>query len=194
MKKVFILLLLTLAATSALSASTNYLYVETDQTGANTQIDANHTSSWNFTALSDWVLGGGLFTMKQGSKTSLDIYFTLSTTGSADVVLHPSITGSTSQFTQQWGQINFSFTPVVTLIPNAYYTLTLHSTSPDTQSQAYFIKGNTSNYGFETIDGTPLDPSEYADGFVAAVPEPGTWLLAAGGIGLVLFARRRIHA
>ena len=52
-------------------------YLATGQTGAQTQIDVNHTSSWVMTPNVNFDLGGGLFTMKDGSSTSATVNLSL---------------------------------------------------------------------------------------------------------------------
>jgi hypothetical protein len=52
-------------------------YFSTDITGAQTQIDVNHTSMWVTTPGGNVDILGGIFTMKAGSNTSADITFSL---------------------------------------------------------------------------------------------------------------------
>ena len=54
----------------SLCGATPIYYLQTGQTGAQTQIDVNHTSTWLLTPNIDFDLGGGLFVMKDGSNTS----------------------------------------------------------------------------------------------------------------------------
>ena len=54
------------ALSGAAAADPTIYYLETGHTGAQTQIDTNHTTSWSFNATWGWTLGGGNFVMKDG--------------------------------------------------------------------------------------------------------------------------------
>src|SRR5258707_493257 len=64
-------------AGSNANATPTIYYLSTGQTGAQTQIDTFHSTTWAFTATSDWELGGGNFTMKDGSSTTDDVMLTV---------------------------------------------------------------------------------------------------------------------
>src|SRR5512138_571595 len=49
------------------------IFLATGQAGAQTQIDIDHTSTWQFTSTEDSLIGGGLFTMKAGQNTGDDV-------------------------------------------------------------------------------------------------------------------------
>ena len=53
------------------------LFVSTGITGANVQVDINHTQYWTFTPGSDIAIDGALFTIKRGPQTGLGIVFSL---------------------------------------------------------------------------------------------------------------------
>src|SRR6185369_6774101 len=77
-------LIMMISSTTAFAQGTYYLYL--DQTGAQTQIDVTHTTSWYITVLSgSFVFGGGHFQMKKGSSASangsLTLYQGSNTTG-----------------------------------------------------------------------------------------------------------------
>lgn len=59
---------------SAKAASVTY-FITTDQTGAQTQIDFQHASIWNFTPAGNVDVVGANFSLKNGSQTSADISF-----------------------------------------------------------------------------------------------------------------------
>ena len=118
--------------------SAYYLY--TGQTGAQTQIDTNHTTSWLLTANSAWTLGGGRFVMKCGSATTGDISLVVRT-GSATGSEVARVTLPVGSFTQSFTETAFNFAQVLTLQANTTYYIGIESSAPDVQSQAYFIKG-----------------------------------------------------
>src|SRR5262245_11280904 len=71
-----LLICLLFASPAVFGQSTNYLW--TGQTSAQTQIDTDHTSSWYIHVLNGPVLlGGGNFTMKEGSSASATVTLTL---------------------------------------------------------------------------------------------------------------------
>ncbi|MCE2883235.1 MAG: hypothetical protein LW636_12895, partial [Planctomycetaceae bacterium] len=65
-----------IAAAALATTSHASLFMTTGQTGAQVQVDVNHTQHWTYTLtgnVSDVV--GGLFTMKRGSQTTASITF-----------------------------------------------------------------------------------------------------------------------
>lgn len=145
-----------LAAMAALAsraeAVTYFLY--TGQTNAQTQIDINHTTTWLFTAGSDYDLGGGYFEMKDGPQTTADILLTLTNLTTATQIAQVSYTNG--DFDTQHGGNPQSFDTVpflfgfpgsplpVTLTNGDNYRVDLTSPAPDQQAKAYFIKGSDS--------------------------------------------------
>jgi len=192
------LTLAVLLGASLASAAT--VFISTDITGGQTQIDENHTSTW--TLVSNGVdptlsLGGGRFVMKAGQSTVDDIIFSLFEGTDATGTLVDSVTLTATAFCDQTpGNCSqfllhqFFFTTPVALTTGTTYFATLTSVSPDTQSEAYFIK----NDNFTTTDGagtpivpTPLDitPSEQT------APEPATLLLTGTALAAVGLLRRK---
>lgn len=190
--------LLALILVSAKSQSSTY-YFSTDITGAQTQIDVNHTSMWVTTPGGNVDILGGIFTMKAGSSTSADITFslyagnlTLAQVTSATALISKTL--SYSQFAAQTanpGQFEFHAFDVATpsspytLAGGQTYTAVLSSTAADVQSQAYFIKDSGLMYLRDPNNlSTAIDP--------AAVPEPSAaWLLLTGlGVWAVLRTRK----
>src|ERR1041385_4154511 len=85
--------LLAFAATSFAQSSPYYLW--TGQSSAQTQIDSFHTSSWYIQVVNGPVLlGGGNFTMKDGSSASADVTLTLYQGGGTSGSVLASVTRS----------------------------------------------------------------------------------------------------
>ena len=155
-------------------ASTSY-YIETAQTGAQTQIDALHTSNWDFTPTWGWNLGGGVFVMKAGSSTVGAITLTLYDL--TDNLTVESISLTQTSFGNNYAPVTFAFTVPDTLTPAINYRLQLTSGVPNIQSQAYFIKDN-GTFSIADSQGNAL-PS-------GPVPEPSTWAMVLLGCGAIV--------
>ena len=82
-------------------AATPIYYLATGQTGAQTQIDLNHTSSWVITPNIDFGFNGGLFTMKDGSSSSADQTLSVYKGSDATGVLLRAVTLKQSVFCAQ---------------------------------------------------------------------------------------------
>ena len=160
-------------------------YLATGQTGAQTQIDVNHSSSWTLIPNVAFDLGGGLFVMKDGSSTTqtlmLSIYQGTNTSGT----LVDTVTLNHTQFCAQvtnCGQFDvhsFLFSSPVPLTIGTTYFVQLTSTAPDVQSQAYFIKSDF--YFISDAAGTPIQPEPVGFGGGTAVPEiSSVWMFALG--------------
>ena len=177
-------------------------YFSTDITGAQTQIDINHTSMWVTTPGGDLDILGGIFTMKAGSNATANISFalymgslTLTQVATATALVSKTLTYS--QFAAQVanaGQFEFHAFDVgtpsspLTLVGGQTYTAVLSSTAADVQSQAYFIKDSGLMYLRDpnNLGGPAIDP--------AAVPEPSAaWLLLVG-LGAWAIVRSRKSA
>src|SRR5437867_6073542 len=148
----------------ALAQSPYYIY--TGQSSAQTQIDTSHTSSWYLHVVSGPLsLGGGNFTMKEGSSATADVTLTLYQGSSTSGAVLATVTKTASSFTGQFNPVDFSFSSVQSLATGNYY-VTLTSTAPNTQSQAFFIKG--ANGAIISLDGTTAISSSIAT--VTATP------------------------
>lgn len=181
----------------------NYTLVSTDITGAQTQIDIDHTSSWTFSPTVAWSLKGGTFVMKDGSQTAASLVLSLYENGGTTAVTSLTLTNADfhTQNTsdQSFSDVSFFFDPLFTLNAGSSYTLKLTSTAVDAQSKAYFIKGNA--WTFQDPNGGSIDPGLLGDpittdglattGGTTATPEPGTWAMAFGGLAVAVVARRR---
>ena len=177
-------------------------YFSTDITGAQTQIDVNHTSMWVTTPGGNVEILGGIFTMKAGSNASADITFSLyagslNLTQIATATALVSKTLTYAQFAAQTpnaGQFEFHAFDVAT--PSSPYTLTggqtytavLSSTANDVQSQAFFIKDSGLMYLRDpnNLTAPGIDP--------ATVPEPSAaWLLLVGlGAWAIVRSRKSV--
>jgi hypothetical protein len=187
---------------SAASGAPTY-YLATGQSGAQTQIDVNHTSTWLFTPNVDFDFGGALVTMKAGQNTTANIVFQLfiGTDASGQEIVNTTMTS-----TQFCGQVSncgtyeyHSFLPAlpVSLSAGMTYFGSLTSTAPDTQSGAYFIKNNT--YFISDINGNQIQPSPIGPltpPSPTAVPEPGTSVLMALGCSVLALPalRKRLRS
>lgn len=207
-----------IASGTANAADPTY-YFTTDITGAQTQIDINHLSSWivGVSTNSSIEVIGGQFTMKDGSQTSGSLTFSIYTGALTDADItsgtnnpFASITLSNDQFDAQAGSKNsgqqfymhtFNFASVVTLMAGQTYTAALTSVVPDVQSEAYFIKGGSQVFLRDSATGATNTNSLSLTGgsgavantsAPAAVPEPSTYaLFGLGGLLLLVAFHRR---
>lgn len=174
-----------LGAATPAAAGPLYYFV-TSQTGAQTQLDVNHTTSWSFTATSAWTLGGGDFTMKEGSSTSADVALLLYQGTSSAGALLDSLTLTSAAFctlhTGNCGSFNSTplhFATPYTLTAGLDYYLTLTSFSSDVQSQAYFIKNpgtvTISDSNGAALPGQTIGPAPAP----TSIPEPASLALGA---------------
>lgn len=168
-------------------ATPTIYYMETGQTGSQTQLDLDHTSTWDFTPAYSWDLGGGIFDMKDGSQTgslsNSDITLTL--TDLTDSITVDSITLTATDFGQSFGSVTFAFTNPAVLTAGVDYQLQLTSSVPNAQNDAYFIK-NGGTYSFDDSQGNQL-PTNPA-------PEPSSAsMLMLGSVGVLfgVLSRRR---
>jgi hypothetical protein len=191
-------ILAVLGGAMAQASSLQTYFLSTGQTGAQTQIDINHSSEWSFTPTVPWQFGGGFFTMKEGSRTVAPIVFRLYEGRNASSVdLIAQVTLSNAQFCaqapcQQYNVRDFHLVSPVQLTAGTTYFASLTSTAPDRQAEAYFIKASSS---FKIVDAnggiiTPppiVNPSGNTDS-----PEPATGLLVVGA-AILLYRRHRRH-
>jgi hypothetical protein len=169
---------------SAEATPTTY-FVTTGQTGAQTQIDINHSATWAFTATSDWLLGGGNFTMKAGNNATADVILSVYLGTDATGTLLGAIDETEGGFCsvhggncQSFASTAFNMTPINIESGNDYY-IALASSALDQQTTAYFIKG---------LGATVADNSGnvLAQSLTLSVPEPSSLLLIGGLIALGL--------
>jgi uncharacterized repeat protein (TIGR01451 family) len=170
-------------ARPATAQSTYYLW--TGQTSAQTQIDTNHTSSWHIIVHSgSFAFGGGNFTMKAGSSASATVTLKLYQGSSTGGTVLASVTQAASAVTGQFTPLAFAFSSVQTLTTGRYY-VTLTSTAPDVQSQAFFIKGVheaiISVNGSDPIDGSIAESSATPEAANLTVENTATASVEAGG-------------
>lgn len=198
-----LILLISLLLPGLCQADTVYYFVTTNHTHAQVQLDVSHTSSWTFSPNADILLGGGKFIMKEGSSV-------LDTTWSAFQVwegpqggtLRAGETLSKTEFEAAhpggndgtFGQLPVPYyvIPTFTLLGGHSYTITLTSNAADAGSQQYFIKDPT-HAAFQDGSGnflTTPPPVYNGPPLVPEVPEPSTWVLMAGGVGLLAISRK----
>lgn len=186
----------TFALFFALGTASASVWVQTGQTTAQTQIDFNHSSTWNFTPIQQFVFSGGRFTMKDGSQTNSNIVFSVYEGTNANGILLAQVTQTTAQFCAGTTNCQSFSLHIFDLGSNAVsmqvghnYFIALTSTAaPDRQSQAYFIKG-PDQVSFTDGNGNPYNPQPANLGFI---PEPGSMqLLVLGSAVLCLYRRKK---
>lgn len=156
-------------------------YVRTGQTGAQTQIDAFHTTSFTITVEDATQFNGGVFTMKAGSVTHDPISFRLYDSPAKTTLLAEKSYSSTSAFCsahrgncQSYAPTDFSFPSPITLIAGQTYYAELTSPAPDAQSKAYFIKGTKGCYVAKAGGG--IEPGSSCTGGDVVVPANGPYI------------------
>ena len=179
-------------------------YLATGQTGAQTQIDVAHTSTWTLTPNISFDFGGGLITMKSGQSTNANVTLSLYQGSNSSGTLLRSTVLTNATFCAQVGNCSsyafhaFSFGPAVSLLQNTTYFVSLTSPAVDTQSLAYFIKNDV--YFISDAAGVEVVPSPAAFNVIVTpppppppptgVPEPQTLVMMATGIALMYTASR----
>lgn len=124
-------------------------YVTTGQTGAQTQIDADATSSFTIVATASAFVLGGDFVMKSGSSTTASISFRLYEDPAKTKLLAQRTFVNAAAFCaahggncQSFSSTRFTFsTPVPIAAGQAYYAELTSPASAIPQSDSYFIKG-----------------------------------------------------
>lgn len=163
-------------------------YFTTGQAGTQAQLDASHTVSYNFTATSAWMLGGGDFTMKAGSSATANVMLALYRGNDATGTLIDKLTLTGTTFctlhTGNCGTFNSTplhFAAPDTLTSGLNYYLALTSDASNVQSQAYFIK-DPGTVTIQDSTGTPL-PNQTVGTSASAtpisIPEPPSLAIVA---------------
>ncbi|MEY4635293.1 MAG: hypothetical protein RJA55_1091, partial [Acidobacteriota bacterium] len=132
------------APTGLFDGTAGHYYLFLDITGAQTQIDVEHTTSWNINVASGQTLQlyGGAFVMKKGADATADVVLTLRNSGPGGSVIATK-TRTSSAFTGTFADVLFAFDTAQTLNPGRYY-VTLTSAASLSGAAQYFIKGATS--------------------------------------------------
>lgn len=169
--------------------------LQTTQSGGNTQLDVNHGYFWQFQYSGSATFSPivASFVMKRGPQTTENAVmkvFAADANGNSTTEVY-SATLTPSSFTQSYAPILFTLysgSPDQGL--PSKFNVTLTSAAIDSQSKAYFIKGNlnASTFSFKdgsgnNVPGFSYDGSGNGDGGTptpnAVVPEPSTWALLA---------------
>lgn len=142
-----------------LAAAQDY-WIYSDITGAQTQVDINHTKDWTITlvpAATPLTFRGGQLMMKRGQAASADVVLTLYS-GSSAVPANKlaESTLTSAAFGTAFNVETFQFPSGIQLLAGQTYYVALTSSAPDVQSQAYFIKGYSN--AFVSSDGTTPAP------------------------------------
>ena len=176
---------------------TLYYFVTSTQAGAQVQLDANHTSYWSFNPTASFWLGGGKFVLKDGSHTVGSSTFTVWQGPAGTGIFGDQLSLTHDQFvtlhtvpTSSYDVVPYLITPYL-FVGGTSCTVGLTSdASAATSALQYFIK----NTQADIRDGSGnilVQPEEFTyDGPPPLVPEPSTWVLMAGGLGLVAISRR----
>ena len=141
---------LTLGLPTASSADT-ILFVTTGHTGAQVQVDMDHTQHWTYTPSHDVSnVGGGLFDLKRGRDTSANIIFNLFAGEFSDYASHNTeatsllwVVLTPGVFTQQYEPVLFEDPSPVKLTAGTAYTAVLASPALTAGDVQYFIKGGS---------------------------------------------------
>lgn len=143
LNKLFLFLTLSLLLGSNAIAADYLLY--TGNTGAQTQIDQNHKTTWTISVATAPVgaqFWGAKLSMKRGSSTSADISLNFYRGTNASGTFLGGVTLTSSSFSQSgFPVVDFQLATKINIESSTTYYVELVSTAPDSQSQAYFIKG-----------------------------------------------------
>jgi len=200
---------LVILAIPVLGFADSILIKETGQSGAQTQLDINHSYFWKFryTGSQTFDPVTANFTLKRGPQTTESAVLTLYAADSNSV--NQSLLGSyeltAAQASQQYTPHLFTLiSGTQTLLPE-FFNLALTSNasegggSSDPQSESWFIKNPAdSSFVFENQTGETVSGFEYL-GFGegngseggSSVPEPGSFVMFGLVVGLGGLGRRR---
>lgn len=175
-----------------------YYAVQTGIQGGQTGINSAATATWSFTVGSPWSFGGGTFTMKSGSNTTLPIMLSVySGTNFGTLVGNLSLTQSAfcSQLgsnCQNFGDVQFLFSTPLALSTNTIYYVDLTSMTGTSGSLQYFLKGTSSTLSFVDANNNPM-PAQNLIVSSSSIPEPATLGFAVMAVfcGAVPWFRRR---
>ncbi|MBL8565786.1 MAG: DUF11 domain-containing protein [Hyphomicrobiaceae bacterium] len=115
-------------------------YLETGQTGAQTQIDVNHTTTMYIGAPASFLFGGANYVMKRGSSSTANVDFTVYPNASCTGTPLVTVTNISTAFDSSYAPVLFQIPGNLTLTPGIYCTK-LTSSAVDQQNEAFFIKG-----------------------------------------------------
>jgi hypothetical protein len=179
------------------AGTVGYFVLDTTHSGGNDFINTSNQHSWDFTG-ANFDLAGGHFVLNVGnSNNTYDIVLNL-----IDLTANPLADLSNGVNLPPSGIYQAGFAPADmyftdgngtdgawTLDPTHHYRLYLSSTSPTGGSNQWVIKGANNSFSFVDGNNDPIGPSGPAQ-----APEPGTWMMLAGGMSLVGMSRLRRKA
>lgn len=156
-------------------------------------------SSSFFSPTFDWDLGGGSFVIKDNGASgdiNLSVYegIVSGTPGAftSTLGLKASVTLGPNAVDNSFGAVDFVFANPFTLLSGHQYVVILSSDTGGNGSNQYSIKGieslsiqSSTTTTTETTNLAPPDPGP------TEAPEPSTWFLMSGLIGVAGFAKRR---
>ncbi len=98
-------------------------YLETGQTGAQTQIDVDHSTTIYIGAVASFTLGGANYVMKRGSASTADVNFTVYANSACTGVPLATVTNNAAAFDQNFAVVVFQISGNITLSPGVYCLL-----------------------------------------------------------------------
>jgi hypothetical protein len=186
-----------IVAVLTLQADAVTLFVVNGNGGAPARVDVNHCQYWTYSVssgISDLV--GGMFVLKDGSKTVEPIHFGVFEGVFADFGTAPTlldVTLGADAVTQQFGSVVFRDDDAIALEAGKTYTAVLYSSAADVQNQAYLVKGSAEAPTFLIDDQVGLyATSESLMLAPPSIPEPATATAAAMTVAAIAgYLKRR---